>query len=122
MKLTLNYELNISPQNEALIPIVASTMGFIQQQDIPAVEAVAEVLDGEGNVITPAVPAQDAVLAQTPKEFLKIEVEKDIKNYFRNRVEEAHRMYTGLSGLATRAVLVTDLMNNSTCNVEFVTE
>ena len=122
MKLKLNYELTISPENEALIPIVASVQGFIQQQDIPSVEAVDAVLDGDGNVITPAVLAEDAIIAQTPREFLKYSIQDDIKRYFKDKVNAAHIAYTGLSGSASRAVLVNDLINNSICSVEFVTE
>lgn len=72
MKLKVTYELNISPENEALIPVIASQHGWTSD------------------------------LGVDPKEFINEQVTKpQVKVLMERVIEQAVRAYFGLAGKAT---------------------
>jgi len=90
MKLTVTYELNISADNEALIPVIASQYGWNSES------------------------------GTDPKDFINARVTTlQIKILMERIIEQAVRAYFGLAGKATADTVMTQYQSAHTITSEF---
>jgi len=93
MKLKVGYELNISPENEALIPVIASQSGWDAQSGID------------------------------PKDFINERVTTpQIKVLMERVIEQAVRAYFGLAGKAQADIVMAQYQVKHTITSEFSEE
>ncbi len=93
MKLIATYELNISPENEALIPVIASQHGWDQSS------------------------------GTDPKDFINERVTTpQIKVLMERVIEQAVRAYFGLAGKATADAVMVQYQSAHTVNSVFTEE